>query len=86
MVCDRSKMKRSGWSTAQTTATSWVWRPDEEITREWRDRMGNTSSSRSITTPSPEKNDYYNYSTIDQLTYSRKMKEYMQNEELDTAS
>ena len=48
--------------------------------------MGNTSSSRSITTPSPEKNDYYNYSTIDQLTYSRKMKEYMQNEELDTAS
>ena len=48
--------------------------------------MGNTSSSRSITAPSPEKNDYYNYSTIAQLTYSRKMKEYMQNEELDTAS
>ena len=47
--------------------------------------MGNTSSSRSITTPSPEKNDYYNYSTIDQLTYSRKMKEYRQNEELETA-
>ena len=47
--------------------------------------MGNTSSSRSITTPSPEKNDYYNYSTIAQLTYSRKMKEYRQNEELETA-
>ena len=47
--------------------------------------MGNTSSSRSITTSSPEKNDYYNYSTIAQLTYSRKMKEYMQNEELETA-
>ena len=47
--------------------------------------MGNTSSSRSITTSSPEKNDYYNYSTIAQLTYSRKMKEYRQNEELETA-
>ena len=46
--------------------------------------MGNTSSSRSITTPSPEKNDYYNYPTITQLTYSRKMKEYRQNEELET--
>lgn len=59
--------------------------PMRRLTQSGGIGMGNTSSSRSITTPSPEKNDYYNYSTIAQLTYSRKMKEYRQNEELETA-
>ena len=59
--------------------------PMRRLTQSGGIGMGNTSSSRSITTPSPEKNDYYNYSTIAQLTYSRKMKEYRQNKELETA-
>ena len=80
------EMRGCGWSTAQTTATSWVWRPDEEITREWREQNGqHLVVTKYHHILSRTASLYYNYPTITQLTYSWKMKEYRQNEELETA-
>lgn len=79
-------MRGCGCSTAQTTATSWVWRPDEEIDAEWRERNGqHLVVTKYHHILSRTASLYYNYPTITQLTYSWKMKEYRQNEELETA-